>query len=92
MAQESNVPMKSKIMMIKWVCELIDEINMIDKFFMKKQEEYRNEFLELKQKFLRYQKKDTESNVESKSFINMSDEIPDLELKDSSVNINPSSK
>jgi hypothetical protein len=47
--------------MIQWVAELVNEINNIDEFFMQKQVEYRNEFLELKEKFLSYQRKDFDS-------------------------------
>ena len=45
---------KAKVEMIHWVSELIHEINMIDRFFKRKQDEYKIEFLELKEKYLTY--------------------------------------
>lgn len=48
--------------MIYWVSELIHEIDMIDDFFIKKQIEYRNEFIDLKNKLLRYQRRDFQGN------------------------------
>ena len=61
MIQESE-NIKSKIQMIYWVSELIHEIDMIDEFFRKKQVEYRNEFIDLKNKLMRYQRRDFKEN------------------------------
>jgi hypothetical protein len=47
--------------MIRWVSELIHEINNIDHFFIKKQNEYKNEFLEMKNKYLTYKYRDKEN-------------------------------
>ena len=48
--------------MIYWVSELISEIDKIDEFFRKKQNEYRHEFIDLKNKLLKYQRKDFNGN------------------------------
>jgi hypothetical protein len=61
MIQESD-SIRSKEEMIRWVSEMIYEINNINNFFTRKQNDYRNEFVELKNKYLTYKYRELDEN------------------------------